>query len=357
MEKVVYFLGAGFSAPLGIPVMKNFFEKSKDMYFNDKVKYKHFIEVIDTFNEYNLIKSFYDSNLFNIEELLSILEIGEKFQRSRLKQIFLNYISDVIKFYTYPLKYEYLSLTNAESAFDQAKKWKNHIKFIASLLGLEFNLETITLPEYGTMRLPRFYKSQDCNFNYNIISLNYDTVIEECINYLNNFSSGNRLRISRLPSDKEKYPCDIYLAKLHGSIDDKTIVPPTWNKSLRSEIRSYWKLASQLLKEANHIRFIGYSLPDSDAYVRYLLKSSITTKQHLKSIDVICYDHDGSVKNRYDQFIVFPNYRFISEKTEKYLEDRLVTQRSYERGGAHLAFMSYTVLEDYHKRFMEKATI
>jgi len=35
LEKVVYLLGAGFSAPLGLPVMSNFLEKSKDIYFAD----------------------------------------------------------------------------------------------------------------------------------------------------------------------------------------------------------------------------------------------------------------------------------------------------------------------------------
>ena len=44
MERVVYLLGAGFSAPLGLPVMSNFLEKSKYMYFeeseNEEHKYK-----------------------------------------------------------------------------------------------------------------------------------------------------------------------------------------------------------------------------------------------------------------------------------------------------------------------------
>ena len=33
MEKITYVLGAGFSAPLGIPVMRDFLTKSKDLYF------------------------------------------------------------------------------------------------------------------------------------------------------------------------------------------------------------------------------------------------------------------------------------------------------------------------------------
>ncbi len=41
MDKVVYFLGAGFSAPLGLPVMRDFLIKSKDMYFENPDRYKH----------------------------------------------------------------------------------------------------------------------------------------------------------------------------------------------------------------------------------------------------------------------------------------------------------------------------
>ena len=32
MDNIVYFLGAGFSAPLGVPTMRNFIVKSKDMF-------------------------------------------------------------------------------------------------------------------------------------------------------------------------------------------------------------------------------------------------------------------------------------------------------------------------------------
>lgn len=352
MEKIVYFLGAGFSAPLGIPVMKNFFEKSKDMYFDDKEKYKHFLQVINTFNEYNLIKSFYESNLFNIEELLSILEMSERFERSKLKKIFLQYISDVISFYTPPLEYERKSLASVRASLEQSGKWNGYIMFIAALLNLEFNLETIMTSKGEALRLPRFYPSNDSKYEYGIISLNYDLVVEQCVNYLNNFKVDKNLSISRFPVSEKNPRGDLFLSKLHGSIDDQNIVPPTWNKSLKSDIKDYWNLASQLLKEANHIRFIGYSLPDSDAYVKYLLKSSITTEQHLKTIDVICYDPDGSVKKRYDQFIVFPNYNFVSEKTQAYLEKGLGSQKKYNRGGRDFEYWAYDNLETHHQRFI-----
>src|SRR5437899_2255848 len=100
MERIVYLLGAGFSAPLGLPVMRNFRLKSQDMYLADSDKYGHFKEVFDTIRDMSIIKNYYDANLFNIEDILSILEMGEYLEGGSLKEVFLRYIKDVIAFYT-----------------------------------------------------------------------------------------------------------------------------------------------------------------------------------------------------------------------------------------------------------------
>jgi NAD-dependent SIR2 family protein deacetylase len=72
MERIVYLLGAGFSAPLGLPVMSNFYFKSQDMFLTDPEKYGHFKDVFDTIRDMSIIKNYYDANLFNIEEILSV---------------------------------------------------------------------------------------------------------------------------------------------------------------------------------------------------------------------------------------------------------------------------------------------
>src|SRR6185369_13710360 len=100
MERIVYLLGAGFSAPLGLPVMSNFFTNSKDMYFKNPSNYPHFQGVFDTIQEMSVIKNYYSTDLFNIEEILSILEMGEYLQGNQLKGDFLKYIVDVINYYT-----------------------------------------------------------------------------------------------------------------------------------------------------------------------------------------------------------------------------------------------------------------
>ncbi len=77
MENVVYLLGAGFSAPLGLPVMSNFLEKAKDLYFSDEIKYKSFFKVLDKIKDLSIIKNYYHADLLNIEEILSILEMQQ----------------------------------------------------------------------------------------------------------------------------------------------------------------------------------------------------------------------------------------------------------------------------------------
>ncbi|HEX2982138.1 MAG TPA: hypothetical protein VHO28_01205, partial [Ignavibacteriales bacterium] len=68
MERITYLLGAGFSAPLGLPVMSNFIEKSKNLYYCDREKYKHFQNILNSIWELNTIEKYYDTDLTNIEE-------------------------------------------------------------------------------------------------------------------------------------------------------------------------------------------------------------------------------------------------------------------------------------------------
>jgi NAD-dependent SIR2 family protein deacetylase len=53
-DKVVYLLGAGFSAPLGLPVMSNFRMKSEEMFASDPKAYPHFENVFKTIKELSL---------------------------------------------------------------------------------------------------------------------------------------------------------------------------------------------------------------------------------------------------------------------------------------------------------------
>ena len=122
------------------------------------------------------------------------------------------------------------------------------------------------------------------------------------------------------------------IVKLHGSVDDKIILP-TWNKTIHPVVEGDWRTAYQVLSSANHIRIIGYSLPITDAYVRYLLKASIVDNDNLKSITVQCLDDDeNTIRNKYSEFIKLPRakYKFINQDILNYLT--AVSSRVIDQG-------------------------
>ena len=103
MENIVYILGAGFSAPIGLPVMNNFIDKSKDMYFNnnDDGNFNYFDDIFKMIKDISFLKNYIRSNLFNIEEILSTLEMGLSIGTSKTNiKEFKKYIKEVINFYT-----------------------------------------------------------------------------------------------------------------------------------------------------------------------------------------------------------------------------------------------------------------
>lgn len=349
LDNVVYLLGAGFSAPLKIPVVSNFLEKSKDMLAIAPDRYGKFVDVFKTIDKMSKSKNYFNSDLFNIEEILSILEMGEELSNEAERSLFKEYIVDVVQYYTPKLELQ-----------DYLENWRYFVFgrenpnltyygfFVGSLLSL-------VLSQNGE---GDFFCGQSGEQNrparYSVITLNYDMVLENCFSYLTmeRFRADRKFGFSpEIEKSEEQFLQNTHLAKLHGSVDTKVIVPPTWNKGLHDEIKPAWQLAYKVLTEANHIRMIGYSLPIADAYIKYLLKAAIIHCERLKSIDVLCLDPDGSVKDRYDKLICFPNYKFKNSSVIDYLAHNQTACLKENKGGQSLHM---NCLEATHKDFFDK---
>lgn len=347
IEKVTYILGAGFSAPAGLPVMGNFLLRSKDLYFQDPNRYRHFENVFKTIQELSVTKNYYDSDLFNIEEILSIIEMQAFLEGRKLKKAIIDYIIDVVEHYT-PVFKPYTS--------DLPSNWYRFMFggniiaeiygcFAATLLGLKFEEKNEQPRKLLASKL------DDRKICYSLISLNYDILLENCTKFINeNYKSESKFGFN---TDFEVEDWSIPpLLKLHGSTDSRIIVPPTWAKGNQPKIKITWKKAYQVLEQTNHIRFLGYSLPDSDSYVTYLLKSAVVNSPHLKSIDVICLDNSGNVQKRYDKFILYNNYRFKNGDIIDYLSP---LRESYIKESVERRMNSPKIfdrLEKMHENFM-----
>ena len=352
MEKVVYLLGAGFSAPLGIPIMNNFLTKAKDIYFNNTERYSHFKAIFDIIKEMAYSKNYYKCDLSNIEEILSILEMQERFSNKRLKKPFIKFIVDVINYYS-P---EFISKTdnipiNWPDYICMGQKERSYSYFLGSLFNFTITYKTETDYEQKRKQF-RISKSNKVDKEYAIITLNYDLIPEKICSLFNSLNSTNEnISFSKSHLSKD-LSISIALSKLHGSIEGENIIPPTWNKTLDENIQFDWKLAFSLLESANHIRILGYSLPETDAYFKYLLKASVIKNPHLKSIDVVCLDDfQGSVKQRYNNFIEKKYFRFLNKDINNYFE--LLSKKT-----AGISFqgdtISFNKLEKTHEEFFEE---
>ncbi len=352
MKKVVYVLGAGFSAPLGIPVMADFLSKAKDMYAVGQHNYQHFGAVFKMLQRLHVAKSYYET-VFNIEEVLSILEMENYLDGDKDRDQFTKFIQDVIVHYTphfeSPSPWGDTQSDNFINLFG-GKKWRDYFSFIASLCNLTV---------WASSRPKRIDANcsvrDDNEYEYSVVTLNYDLVVENVLDRLRLFKSEIELKTEL--SDNESINSNhFYLAKLHGTVKSSessklpNIVPPTWSKGSNEEVRPAWRLAFNLLRNANYIRVLGYSLPESDAYVRYLFKSAILDCEHLKGFDVITKDNDGDTQARYDKFLSFRKYRFQSSDLGKYMEIVRNVSRQESRGEDVL--INYDQLEDVHKRAM-----
>lgn len=338
MEKVVYILGAGFSAYAGLPLMNNFLIKSKDMYFDNIEKYKYFHSLFNSIDGMAKIKNYYQSDLFNIEEILSIMEMQQNIgETGRLRKEFMKYIIDVVEYYS-PKKEALYNFDRSprewyKDVFSEDKIINDYGNFVLSLLNAK--ITNTYKDNYRNI----LFDQNNANSLYSIITLNYDLIIENYLEFINNNMDHGNYR--NLP-----------VHKLHGCISKGNIVPPTWAKSISKSVVENWKNAFSELISATKIRIIGYSLPISDSYFRYFMKSAIIKNQRLKEIDIICYDPTHNIEKNYDDFIVFEKKRFQNKKIEQYLD---FTGQSipYRESEFNKLVYTYRYFERHHDTFME----
>lgn len=353
VERIVYLLGAGFSQPLGLPVTSDFLFKSRDQHESDRARFADFTKVFEAIDALARIRNYYTSDQLNIEEVLSLLETQAHLDpdRAALRDHFKKYIADVITYHTPALDRQTGAQVNSswhKSTFLNDRVQSKYAAFVACL-------HHAMIVEHRLPGREQFETTRTGGGpQYSIVTLNYDTVVESFTAHLD--PEGSTFRILTALAPPDVLDRGLPIAKLHGSVGGD-IIPPTWNKGLHTdEIIATWRLAHHLLSGATQLRVTGYSLPDSDAYVRYLLKSAALQSSRLKKIDVLCLDDsNGSVERRYKSFVTFDRAKFRRADIAGYL-DALMGQigelHEHSDGPAHSRrTLQYNFLERAHEQF------
>ncbi|MBI3660051.1 SIR2 family protein [Candidatus Acetothermia bacterium] len=233
------------------------------------------------------------------------------------------------------------------------RKWRLYGYFASNLLNLRIESKANRVDKLSLLKVE---KEKGAHTIYSVVTLNYDLIFETIEKTIRTeLDASDEIHFETELDTAKRTPHMTYLAKLHGSIDPLTIVPPTWQKGNYEEVIPAWKLAAQVLNDATQIRFLGYSLPETDIYVTYLLKAAVVGAKNLKQIDVICLDdRTGSVESRYKRFIEPDKMRFLSANIEDYL---FLVEQDGETWSVNRNPFIFNILESVHEKFMTTRTL
>jgi len=328
--------------------MSDFLFKAKDQYYESLDKYSEFKKVFDDIKLISEAKNYFRADLFNIEEILSIIEVQYTiYNKQDKRDQFVKFITDVIDYYTplLPETREFRQGNWYDYLAQDEGNYKHYAQFVACLLGLKIRADR------GVSNLwPGNLHAEMNQFEdrYAVITLNYDMVLENILDKLRLYCNTRNEAIWNITGSDDDLWDTFSICKLHGSTHDKSVIPPTWFKQLGGIQLTAWRNAHRLINEATDIRILGYSLPVTDSYIKYLFKSGIVNSRNVKSFDVICLDTGGIVEQRYRDFVEFPRLRFISAKIEDYID---LDKPNLSEGNA---VASYNMLESKHNSFMNR---
>jgi hypothetical protein len=134
--------------------------------------------------------------------------------------------------------------------------------------------------------------------------------------------------VTRLISDFAQAACPEC-----GSVYSPLIVPPTFYKDLNNTFLStIWNRTDVALRKVQHVIFCGYSFPDADIHIKYLLKRAQTNRAVPLRITVINH-HPGKKpaearqeQDRYKRFLG-GNVNYTANSFEDFAADPLAVLR------------------------------
>lgn len=84
--------------------------------------------------------------------------------------------------------------------------------------------------------------------------------------------------------------------------EEPVLIPPTWNKtSFHGQIEQVWRNAADVLRDAEHIFVIGYSLPETDWFFNYLFALGVDMTTPVSQFYVV--NSDGGVEKRFKDIL------------------------------------------------------
>jgi len=307
--KTVYFLGAGFSVPFGLPTMNEFLPFADSCSRLDQPADREFLGglLLDS----RRANSFLESSPFNIEDILSFAIMadrlgltGDKPHGPRVIEILrrvytsvqnkVAYWSDLSKCkHLFNQKLDYSVITtnydlNIECALLSARRGRCNpggliFKETPRHQPSDFMYDAHGLPIYKLHGSVNWYLPEERDYDQSEIEVD-----NGIIQGVEADGAGHHLEY------KVPFVC---LQNVHAP-REAIIIPPSFLKpELVPAMRKVWQGAAKELETASRAVFIGYSFPPSDTEMMYFLARAFAENQGLRSIHIVDPRADEIEKN------------------------------------------------------------
>ena len=287
MSRIVFILGAGASAHCGTPVMKDFLQAAEDLLRGGEVEEarEDFERVFDAVRNLRAMHSKINIDFHNVETVYTTFEMGRLLGHlpgiddadsiegisASLRKLIGYTLEKSMKLYggqeaTAPSAY-YQFAGILESLIQQHKDFavitfNYDLGLDYSLLKrriiTDYGLEGIDLNNRRHVRLLKLHGS----LNWGRCS---NKKCQKIFPYpLSAFHPKGNYRTLLVLSRLQTTTCPH--CQCGSSLEEEPVlIPPTWNKTaFHGQIEQVWRNAANVLRDAEHIFVLGYSLPPTD---------------------------------------------------------------------------------------------
>lgn len=287
------FLGAGASASEGAPLQNQLFKKyfqsrkKNDFYVGDEGELNTFFHLMFGTDAYNT-----NSDFPTFEEILGLIDIaikrGETFRNYDLENIAAN--SGNLR----TIRRQFIQLLSEVIHESLLESKEIHSKLICKLVNaniidrvnfISTNYDILIDNALMNGYAPKGGSSIDYGIDFSNFELdgNWSYPSNRAVKLYKVHGSLNWLycpscnTIKLTPGEKGvikiKYDPSKATCRVCESVLTPIIIPPTFFKEMTNVfVNQIWYRAEQDLRKSDHVIFCGYSFPDADLHIKYLLK-------------------------------------------------------------------------------------
>ena len=314
--KTAIFLGAGASAAEGAPIQTHLFRDYFKLIRNrgNHTTPEHEIELATFFElmfDIDVVNGNLDTALFpTFEEALGVLDLADLKNESFKDFTNINFASNSGRIKFLRLYLVYLMADIIDNSLTTSKNI--HRRLIRKLNSTDAIKDTIFLTtNYDILcdnALLDLFPGKKVDYGVEFVNYKEGTFVRpdlDSIKLLKLHGSlnwlycptCNNLRIT--PYEKGVYtlminPSSSYCQRC-DTVYSPIIVPPTFYKDLSKVFLSQvWNVAENELSEIEHLIFCGYSFPDSDIHIKYLIKRIQKNRRNPQTLKIsVVNNHDG----------------------------------------------------------------